>query len=85
MSVDEPLRARIEALVRANSVRRKQAAAQLEEEIRRREELLRQTFRRYVSPRVADKILADAQLRDIQNTTSVRLVMKRGVIFRRNP
>jgi adenylate cyclase len=62
--VDEPLRARIEALLRATRVRRKKAAAQLEEEIRRREELLRQTFRRYVSPRVADKILADTQLRD---------------------
>jgi class 3 adenylate cyclase len=45
-------------------MRRKKAADQLEEEIRRREDVLRQTFRRYVSPRVADKILADAQLRD---------------------
>lgn len=62
--VDEPLRARIEALLRASSVRKQKAAAQLEEEIRRREELLRQTFRRYVSPRVADRILVDAQLRD---------------------
>ena len=62
--VEEPLRARIEALLRASNVRNKKAAAQLEEEIRRREELLRQTFRRYVSPRVADKILEDAQLRD---------------------
>ncbi len=62
--VDEPLRARIEALLRATSVRKKKAAALLEKEIRRREELLRQTFRRYVSPRVADKILADTQLRD---------------------
>jgi adenylate cyclase len=61
---DEPLRARIEALVRAGAVRRKTAAAQLEREIRRREEVLRQTFRRYVSPRVADKILEDSQLRD---------------------
>jgi adenylate cyclase len=61
---DEPLRAHIEALVRAGSVRRRTAAAQLEAEIRRREELLRQTFRRYVSPKVADKILADTQLRD---------------------
>jgi class 3 adenylate cyclase len=49
--VDEPLRARIEALLRAGS------------DIRRREELLRQTFRRYVSPRVADKILEDTELR----------------------
>ncbi|HEX4619406.1 MAG TPA: adenylate/guanylate cyclase domain-containing protein [Steroidobacteraceae bacterium] len=64
MSVDEPLRARIEGLLRATSVRKKKAAAQLEEEIRRREELLRQTFRRYVSPRLADKILEDTQLRD---------------------
>jgi adenylate cyclase len=61
---DEPLRAHIEALVRAGTVRRKSAAVLLEAEIRRREEVLRQTFRRYVSPRVADKILADAQLRD---------------------
>ena len=50
--------------MRASSVRKQKAAAQLEEEIRRREELLRQTFRRYVSPRVADRILVDAQLRD---------------------
>ena len=50
--------------MRAGSVRRKTAAAQLEAEIRRREEVLRQTFRRYVSPRVADKILEDSQLRD---------------------
>jgi class 3 adenylate cyclase len=62
--IDEPLRGRIEALLHSSSVRKKKAAAQLEDEIRRREELLRQTFRRYVSPRVADKILADAQLRD---------------------
>src|SRR5207249_517363 len=40
------------------------AGVRLEAEIRRREEVLRQTFRRYVSPRVADKILEDAQLRD---------------------
>jgi len=64
MTREEPLRAHIEALVRAGTVRRKTAAAQLEAEIRRREELLRQTFRRYVSPKVADKILEDAQLRD---------------------
>jgi adenylate cyclase len=70
---DEPLRAHIEALVRAGTVRRKSAAAELEAEIRRREEVLRQTFRRYVSPRVADKILADAQLRDtLLSTADVR-------------
>jgi len=62
--IDEPLRAHIEALMRAGTLRRKTAAAQLEAEIRRREEVLRQTFRRYVSPRVADKILEDSQVRD---------------------
>jgi class 3 adenylate cyclase len=50
--------------MRAGAVRRKVAAAQLEEEIKRREETMRETFRRYVSPRLADKILQDAQLRD---------------------
>jgi len=61
---DQELKAQIGALVRAGALRRKAAAAELEAEIRRREEVLRQTFRRYVSPKVADKILADAQLRD---------------------
>ncbi len=64
MSVDESLKTHIEELVRAGAVRRKLAAAQLEAEIRRREEVLRRTFRRYLSPRLADKILEDAQLRD---------------------
>jgi class 3 adenylate cyclase len=70
VSSDEPLRAHIEALARAGSVRRKSAAAQLEAEIHRREEVLRQTFRRYVSPRVADKILEDAQLLDTLLSTA---------------
>ncbi len=73
MAGDEPLKAHIEALVRAGTARRHSAAAQLEAEIRRREEVLRQTFRRYVSPRVADKILEDAQLRDtLLSTADVR-------------
>jgi class 3 adenylate cyclase len=67
---DEPLRVHIEALVRAGALRRKSAAVQLEAEIRRREEVLRQTFRRYVSPKVADKILEDAQLRDTLLSTA---------------
>ena len=70
MAEDEPLRAHIEALARAGAVRRKSAAARLEAEIRRREEVLRQTFRRYVSPRVADQILEDAQLRDTLLSTA---------------
>jgi adenylate cyclase len=67
---DEGLRAHIEALVRSGALRRKNAAAQLEAEIHRREEILRQTFRRYVSPKVADKILEDAQLRDTLLSTA---------------
>src|SRR6516162_9914968 len=70
MPTDESLRAHIEALVRAGALRRKTAAVQLEAEIRRREEALRQTFRRYVSPKVADKILEDAQLRDTLLSTA---------------
>jgi class 3 adenylate cyclase len=68
--VDEPLRAQIEASPRKGSVRKKTAAAQLAAESRRREEVLRQTFRRYVSPRVADKILEDSQLRDTLLSTA---------------
>jgi adenylate cyclase len=64
LSADESLKTRIAELVRSGAVRRKLAAVQLEAEIRRREEVLRRTFRRYVSPRLADKILEDAQLRD---------------------
>jgi class 3 adenylate cyclase len=58
----ELLRARIETLVRASVARRDLAASQLGEEIRRREDL-RQMFRRYLSPRLADRILDDAKLR----------------------
>jgi adenylate cyclase len=67
---DEPLRAHGEGLVRSGVVRRKTAAVQLEAEFRRREEVLRQTFRRYVSPRVADKILEDPQLLDTMLSTA---------------
>ena len=73
MSVDESLRTRIEALVRAGTVRRKIAAVQLEAEIRRREEVMRQTFRRYVSPRLADKILKDAK--PLEQPTRFELVI----------
>jgi len=55
--------ARVEALVRAGASRRKLASAQLAVEIRRHEQI-RQTFRRYLSPRLADKILSDVELRD---------------------
>jgi class 3 adenylate cyclase len=58
----ELLRARIETLVRASAARRDLAASQLDEEIRRREDL-RRMFRRYLSPRLADRILGDSELR----------------------
>jgi class 3 adenylate cyclase len=64
VSADGSLKTRIEALLRAGAVRGKVAADQLEAEIKRREEVLRRTFRRYVSPKLADKILEDAQLRE---------------------
>jgi class 3 adenylate cyclase len=64
LSADGSLKTRIEALLRAGAVRRKIAAEQLEAEIKRREDVLRRTFRRYVSPRLADKILEDEQLRE---------------------
>src|SRR6185436_7069305 len=57
----ELLRARISTLVRVSAARRDLASTQLSEEIRRREDL-RQMFRRYLSPRLADRILGDAEL-----------------------
>jgi class 3 adenylate cyclase len=59
----ELLQARVETLVRASAARRELAATQLGEEIRRRDDL-RQMFRRYLSPRLADKILEDGNLRN---------------------
>jgi adenylate cyclase len=56
-------RARVESLVRAGAGRRKQAAAHLAAEFERGEHV-RRTFRRYLSPRIADKILSDGHLRD---------------------
>jgi Adenylate cyclase, family 3 (some proteins contain HAMP domain) len=56
-------RARVETLARTGAARRKIAAAQLTAEKEQREQI-RRMFRRYVSPRIADKILADAELRD---------------------
>ena len=67
---DEPFRVHGEALLRSRVVRTKTPAVQLEAEFRRREAVLRQTFRRYVSPRVADKILEDPQLLDTMLSTA---------------
>lgn len=54
---------RVRALLRASAARRQLAAEQLAEEVRRREEI-RAAFRRYISPKVADQILANPELRD---------------------
>jgi adenylate cyclase len=55
------LHERVAAVVRTGATRRQLAAARLSVEIRRMEDM-RQTFRRYLSPRLADKILGDAEL-----------------------
>lgn len=52
---------RAEALVKLSRLRHMRTADQLAEEVERREEI-RETFRRYVSPKLADKILSDAEL-----------------------
>lgn len=59
----ELLLTRLDALARLASARRKAADAALKAEIMRREEI-RRTFRRYVSPQLADRILGNAELRD---------------------
>jgi adenylate cyclase len=60
---DTVLLARLEALARAGSRRRKIAAAARNTDERRGEEL-QATFRRYVSPQLADRILDNSRLRD---------------------
>lgn len=51
---------RVNALLRVGATRRAHAAAQLEAEVKRRERL-RETFQRYVSPRVVDQIMRQAE------------------------
>jgi adenylate cyclase len=63
--------ARVESLARMSSARRRAASEQLTAEIRRGEEL-RQTFRRYLSPPLADKILGDIRLSNSILTSDVR-------------
>jgi len=60
---DSVLLARLEALARAGSRRRKVAAAARNTDERRGEQL-QATFRRYVSPQLADRILDSSRLRD---------------------
>lgn len=52
---------RVAAVVRTGTTRRQLAAARLSTELRR-QETMQQMFRRYLSPRLADKILGDVEL-----------------------
>ncbi len=54
---------RVRCLLRSSSARRQLAADQLAEEVKRRE-AIRSAFRRYISPKLADQILANPDLRD---------------------
>ncbi|MGH8177274.1 MAG: adenylate/guanylate cyclase domain-containing protein [Steroidobacter sp.] len=54
---------RVRALLRASAARRRSAAEQLAEEVRRGEDV-RAAFRRYISPKLADQILANPELRN---------------------
>lgn len=54
---------RVRSLLRISATRRQLAAEQLAEEVRRRE-AIRAAFRRYISPKLADRILASQELRD---------------------
>jgi adenylate cyclase len=55
---------RARSLLRVSAARRQLAAEQLAQEVQRRE-VIRAAFRRYISPKVADQILANPDLRDV--------------------
>lgn len=55
---------RVRALLRISAARRQLAAEQLADEVRRRE-TIRAAFRRYISPKLADQILANPGLRNV--------------------
>jgi adenylate cyclase len=55
---------RARALLRVSAARRQLAAELLAEEVQRRE-VIRAAFRRYISPKLADRILANPELRDV--------------------
>lgn len=59
----EELLIRVHALMRASAARRQAAAEQLAEEVKQREQI-RAAFRRYISPKLADRILENPELRD---------------------
>lgn len=59
----EELLIRIHGVLRAAASRRQLAAEQLAEEVKRHE-VIRAAFRRYISPKLADRILENPELRD---------------------
>ena len=70
---------RARSLLRVSAARRHLAAEQLAEEVRQREHI-RAAFRRYISPKLADQILADPELRDVM-LTGARSRMHAAVMF----
>jgi len=60
----EEFQVRVRSLLRVSAARRQLAAEQLAEEVKRRE-LIRAAFRRYISPKLADQILASPELLDV--------------------
>jgi adenylate cyclase len=59
----EELLSRVHALLRASATRRQLAAEQVAVEVKQREQI-RAAFRRYISPKLADRILENPDLRD---------------------
>jgi adenylate cyclase len=59
----EELLIRLHALMRASTARRQLAAEQVAVEVRQHEQI-RAAFRRYISPKLADRILENPELRD---------------------
>lgn len=59
----EELLIRVHALLRASAARRQLAAEQVAAEVKQREQI-RAAFRRYISPKLADRILETPELRD---------------------
>jgi len=54
---------RLHSVMRASAVRRQLAAEQVAQEVKRHEQI-RAAFRRYISPKVADRIMDNPELRD---------------------
>lgn len=65
----DELLVRVNGLLRASASRRQLAAERLAEEVKR-SEAMRAAFRRYISPKLADRILDDPDLRDCLLTGS---------------